>query len=102
MNQTFFHEPIVFQVLGLTNNSYWEEAPHLRQCARQFQSVQDELLPVAKRRLASFLHVSVTGAFDDTLLSIAVRIPVWDAQQKNWCFCCSIAHRYAGQVQLLR
>ncbi|KAK9168797.1 hypothetical protein Syun_000937 [Stephania yunnanensis] len=54
------HNGATFQVAGLTNNSYFEEAHEVRHCVGKHQALGEYVLDVAKRRLDDMLYVGLT------------------------------------------
>ncbi|KAJ4778769.1 Sulfotransferase [Rhynchospora pubera] len=54
------HNGITFQVAGLTNNSYLDDAHEVRQCVRKHPSLGQLVLGVAKGRLDQMLYVGLT------------------------------------------
>ncbi|OVA10122.1 Sulfotransferase domain [Macleaya cordata] len=54
------HNGATFQIAGLTNNSCLEESHEVHRCVRQYQSLGEYVLEVAKKRLDSMLYVGLT------------------------------------------
>ncbi|XP_012827924.1 PREDICTED: protein-tyrosine sulfotransferase isoform X1 [Erythranthe guttata] len=54
------HNGATFQIVGLTNNSYFGEAHEVRHCVLKYHSLGDLVLEVAKRKLDNMLYVGLT------------------------------------------
>nr|AFK41822.1 unknown [Lotus japonicus] len=54
------HNGVTFQVAGLTNNSYTEEAHEVRHCVQKYKNLGKYVLQVAKKRLDDMLYVGLT------------------------------------------
>ncbi|XP_057448976.1 protein-tyrosine sulfotransferase [Lotus japonicus] len=54
------HNGATFQVAGLTNNSYTEEAHEVRHCVQKYKNLGKYVLQVAKKRLDDMLYVGLT------------------------------------------
>ncbi|KAF3454987.1 hypothetical protein FNV43_RR05435 [Rhamnella rubrinervis] len=54
------HNGATFQVAGLTNNSYTEEAHAVRHCVQRHKVLGEHVLKVAKKRLDNMLYVGLT------------------------------------------
>ncbi|KAB1226257.1 Protein-tyrosine sulfotransferase [Morella rubra] len=54
------HNGATFQVAGLTNNSYIEEAHEVRHCIQKYKILGEHVLQVAKKRLDDMLYVGLT------------------------------------------
>ncbi|KAE9620560.1 putative protein-tyrosine sulfotransferase [Lupinus albus] len=54
------HNGATFQVAGLTNNSYIEEAHKVRHCVQKYKILGKYVLQVAKKRLDDMLYVGLT------------------------------------------
>ncbi|KAL8057614.1 hypothetical protein ABFX02_04G194900 [Erythranthe guttata] len=54
------HNGATFQIVGLTNNSYFGEAHEVRHCVLKYHSLGDHVLEVAKRKLDNMLYVGLT------------------------------------------
>ncbi|GMH37196.1 hypothetical protein BSKO_05069 [Bryopsis sp. KO-2023] len=79
----FVEEPIAdevlnngmtFQVLGITNYSYWPEAQAVRNCMLISSSAERKLMDFAKRRVDQMVHVSLTHKLPESAQSLAATL----------------------------
>ncbi|XP_057782538.1 protein-tyrosine sulfotransferase-like isoform X1 [Salvia miltiorrhiza] len=54
------HNGATFQIVGLTNNSYFSGAHDVRHCVLKYHSLGDYVLQVAKKKLDNMLYVGLT------------------------------------------
>ncbi|GFQ08297.1 protein-tyrosine sulfotransferase [Phtheirospermum japonicum] len=54
------HNGATFQIVGLTNNSYYAEAHEVRHCVLKYRSLGKYVLEVAKKKLDHMLYVGLT------------------------------------------
>ncbi|XP_041989785.1 protein-tyrosine sulfotransferase-like [Salvia splendens] len=54
------HNGATFQIVGLTNNSYFTEAHEVRHCVLKYHSLGDYVLQVAKKKLDNMIYVGLT------------------------------------------
>ncbi|XP_022970308.1 protein-tyrosine sulfotransferase-like isoform X1 [Cucurbita maxima] len=78
--QEFIDDPIVrdivhngatFQIAGLTNNSYLDESHEIRHCVREYKSLGQHVLRVAKTRLDAMLYVGLTAEHKESATMFA-------------------------------
>lgn len=62
----------IIQVLGISNNSYWPEAEKVRMCMETSASAELKLMDLAKKRIDSLLHISLTDHLKESVHSLAV------------------------------
>ncbi|XP_073056194.1 protein-tyrosine sulfotransferase isoform X3 [Primulina eburnea] len=60
ISQDIIHNGATFQIVGLTNNSYFVEAHGIRHCVFKHKSLGEYVLKVAKKRLDDMLYVGLT------------------------------------------
>lgn len=65
------HNGATFQVAGLTNNSFMEEAKALRLCIHKFPELGIHALQVAKERLNKMLYVGLTDRHEESAIALA-------------------------------
>ncbi|KAL8501424.1 hypothetical protein ACS0TY_020818 [Phlomoides rotata] len=58
--QDIIHNGATFQIVGLTNNSYFAEAHEVRHCVLKHRSLGEYVLEVAKKKLDEMLYVGLT------------------------------------------
>ncbi|KAL3653024.1 hypothetical protein CASFOL_002705 [Castilleja foliolosa] len=54
------HNGATFQIVGLTNNSYYADAHEVRHCVLKYRSLGKYVLEVAKKKLDHMLYVGLT------------------------------------------
>ncbi|OQU75868.1 protein-tyrosine sulfotransferase [Sorghum bicolor] len=60
------HNGATFQITGLTNNSYFNEAHDVRHCVKKHQDLGHIVLEVAKNRLDQMLYVGLTEIHEES------------------------------------
>lgn len=63
----------ISQVLGITNYSYWPEAEQVRRCMETSKSAEEKMMDLAKSRIDSMIHLSLTDHLKESVHSLAVR-----------------------------
>eukprot|EP00210_Caulerpa_lentillifera_P003876 g3703.t1 len=90
MADELVHNAMTYQVLGLSNLSYWPEAHEIRKCAPDSKQAQEKLLEAAKLQMNKMLHISLTSQLDESLRSIAATLKLGLKNQT-----------YSGQAPML-
>ncbi|KAG7019280.1 Protein-tyrosine sulfotransferase [Cucurbita argyrosperma subsp. argyrosperma] len=65
------HNGATFQIAGLTNNSYLDESHEIRHCVREYKSLGQHVLRVAKMRLDAMLYVGLTAEHKESATMFA-------------------------------
>lgn len=74
MADELVHNAMTYQVLGLSNLSYWPEAQEIRKCSIDSKPAQEKLLEAAKLQMDRMLHISLTSKLDESLRSISATL----------------------------
>ncbi|KAF5843318.1 hypothetical protein DUNSADRAFT_17895 [Dunaliella salina] len=72
--QELLHNGQVFQVLGITNYSHWDDASTMRRCFWQDAHTHEELSKLAQARISRFSHVGTTDKLAESVTSAAVSL----------------------------
>lgn len=72
--EDLIHNGHTLQLLGISNTSFWNEAPSLRRCFFENEDARKELLEMAKRKLSQMLHVGLQDDLNESVASLAASL----------------------------
>lgn len=72
--EELIHNGHTLQILGISNTSFWEEAPSLRRCFFQEEEARRSLLELAKNKMSQMLHVGWQDDLQESVASLAASL----------------------------
>ena len=72
--EDLIHNGHTLQVLGISNTSFWSEAPSLRRCFFKDEESRKELLDMAKKKLSHMRHVGLQDTLEESVASLAASL----------------------------
>ncbi|KAK9864401.1 hypothetical protein WJX84_003243 [Apatococcus fuscideae] len=70
------HDGQSYQVLGITNQSYWSFAASMRACLLQDADLRSQAAALAAKSLQHYLHVGITDRLDESVSSLAAALDI--------------------------